>query len=128
MLDSQLHVWYTTHSTKTGVDQKDFMNKYAVISLSGKQHVVTENENLQVDHIDRKVGEKFEIKDVLLSVNESDVKLGKPLVEGAKVKLEVISHERGEKVRVATFKAKSRQRKARGHRQALSTVKIVSIS
>jgi large subunit ribosomal protein L21 len=101
--------------------------KYAVISISGKQQVVSEGEKLQVDRLEVKEGETLEIKDVLLVV-DGEPKIGTPLVEGANVKAKVVSHERGEKIRVATFKAKSRQRKVRGHRQSLTTLEIVSIN
>lgn len=100
--------------------------KYAVISISGKQQIVTEGEKLQVDRLEGKEGETLNIKDVLLVV-DGDAKIGTPLVEGAQVKLKVVSHEKGDKIRVATFKAKSRQRKVRGHRQSLTTVEVVSI-
>ncbi len=102
--------------------------KYAVISLSGKQHVVTEGETLQVDRLTPAEGETIDLKDVLLVVDGDTVKIGAPLVEGAVVKLSLVSHEKGEKIRVATFKAKARIRKVRGHRQYLSTVKVESIA
>lgn len=101
--------------------------KYAVISISGKQQVVSEGEKLQVDRLEVKEGDTLNIKDVLLVV-DGGAKIGTPLVEGATVKAKVVSHERGEKIRVATFKAKSRQRKVRGHRQSLTTLEIVSIN
>jgi len=100
--------------------------KYAVISLSGKQHVVAEGEKLQLDRLPQEPGTTLEIKDVLLVVDGAP-KIGTPLVEGAKVTAKVLSQERGEKIRVATFKAKSRVRKVRGHRQELTTIEIVSI-
>ena len=102
--------------------------KYAVIKLSSKQHVVSTGEKLQVDRIDAKEGDTLTIKDVLLVVDGSDVAIGTPLVEKAVVKAKVLSHDKGDKIRVATFKAKSRERKVRGHRQALTTVEIVSIA
>lgn len=101
--------------------------KYAVVKLSGKQHVVTEGEKLQVDRLPVDADGKLEIKDVLLVVDGDDVKVGTPLVDGAVVKATVVSHERGTKIRVATYKAKSRQRKVHGHRQELTTVAIASI-
>lgn len=101
--------------------------KYAVISISGKQQVVTPGEKIQVDRLAIKEGESFEIKDVLLNVDGDKVEIGTPLVSGAAVKAKVLSHERGEKIRVATFKAKSRQRRVKGHRQELTTVEIVSL-
>jgi large subunit ribosomal protein L21 len=102
--------------------------KYAVIALSGKQHVVRVGEKLQVDQLAAKDGETMNIKDVLLVAEDDTVQIGAPLVEGAVVKAKVLSHERGDKIRVATFKAKSRVRKVRGHRQELTTVEIVSIA
>lgn len=102
--------------------------KYAVISISGKQQVVTEGEKLQVDRLEAKDGDTLEIKDVLLNVDGDKVQIGTPLVEGSKVSAKVVSHERGIKIRVATFKAKSRQRRVKGHRQELTTLEILSIS
>lgn len=102
--------------------------KYAVISLAGKQHVVTEGETLEVNLLPQEVDGTFELKDVLLVVDGETCKVGAPLVEGARVKVKLLDHHRGEKIRVATYKAKSRQRKVRGHRQELSSVEITSIS
>lgn len=101
--------------------------KYAVISLGGKQHVVTEGEKLEVNRLENEESASFDIKDVLLVVDGETRSIGAPLVEGASVSVKVVSHERGEKIRVATYKAKSRQRKVRGHRQELTTVEVVSI-
>ncbi|MEP7167500.1 MAG: 50S ribosomal protein L21 [Candidatus Woesebacteria bacterium] len=102
--------------------------KYAVISLGGKQHVVTEGEKLEINRLENEVSDAFDIKDVLLVVDGDTRSIGAPLVAGAKVAVKVVSHDKGDKIRVATFKAKSRQRKVRGHRQPLTTVEIVSIT
>lgn len=102
--------------------------KYAVISLAGSQHVVSEGETLIVNRLDQEENKNFTIEDVLLVVDGETRSIGTPLVSGAKVTLKVVSHDKGEKIRVATFKAKSRQRKVRGHRQPLTTVEVVSIA
>ncbi|PWU22456.1 50S ribosomal protein L21 [Candidatus Cerribacteria bacterium 'Amazon FNV 2010 28 9'] len=102
--------------------------KYAVIQLSGKQHVVREGEKLQVDRLEGGEQEALTIKDVLLIADGETVSIGAPFVEKAVVKAKIVSHEKGEKIRVATFKAKSRQRKVRGHRQHLTTIEIEKIS
>lgn len=101
--------------------------KYAVISLGGKQHVVTEGEQLEVNRLDVAENETMKIQDVLLVADGENRQIGTPLVDGAVVTVKVVSHIKGEKIRVATFKAKSRQHKVRGHRQPLTTVEIVSI-
>lgn len=102
--------------------------KYAVISLAGKQHVVSEGETLDVNRLPQNETESIEIKDVLLVVDGDTRSIGTPLVPGAIVKAKVVAHPKGEKIRVATYKAKSRQHKVRGHRQSLTTVEITSIS
>lgn len=101
--------------------------KYAVIAINGKQHVVSPGEKLTIDRLPQDVGEKLTIKDVLLVVDGEKRKIGTPLVEGAKVEAKLISDEKGDKIRVAVFKAKSRFRKVHGHRQSLSTIEITAI-
>ncbi|HSW89714.1 MAG TPA: 50S ribosomal protein L21 [Patescibacteria group bacterium] len=101
--------------------------KYAVIAINGKQHVVSEGEKLTIDRLPQDVGEKLTIKDVLLVVDGEKRQIGTPLVEDAKVEAKLISDEKGDKIRVAVFKAKSRFRKVHGHRQSLSTIEITAI-
>lgn len=102
--------------------------KYAIIKLQGRQHRVEEGQKLIVDQIDEKVGGTLTIKDVLLYVDGDTVEIGQPTVAAAQVKAKILSHELGEKIRVATYKAKSKERKVRGHRQRETTVEIQSIS
>ncbi len=101
--------------------------KYAVIQINGKQHRVTEDQILTVDHIDQAEGSTFDVAEVLLVVDGDKQTIGNPLVDKAKVTLSVVSHEKDDKIRVATYKAKSRVRRVYGHRQAITNVKVVSI-
>lgn len=103
------------------------MSKYAVIQLQGKQYQVSEGDELLVDRLDQEKG-KFEVTDVLLLVNGEQRKIGQPLVSGAKVNCELLDQTKGEKIRVAKYKAKSRYRKVQGHRQLQSLIKVVSIA
>ena len=105
------------------------MSKYAVIQLQGKQFQVQEGDEFLVDQLDKEAGTKFDISDVLLLVDGTDRKVGQPLVDSAKVSCELVSNQRGEKIRVAKFKAKSRYRKVLGHRQSESylTVKAINL-
>ena len=102
--------------------------KYAIIKFSGQQHLVEENQELLVPKVTQAEGESFDVTDVLLIGNDETKKIGMPLVENAKVTLKVIQHGKAPKIRVATYKAKSRQRKVRGHKQEMTTVKVESIS
>src|SRR5690606_17025884 len=74
------------------------------------------------------VGEVLTVTDVLLFANGADVKVGLPKVEGATVKLEVLQHDRGDKVRVFKKKRRKRYRKTQGHRQHFTEVIVREIS
>ena len=77
---------------------------YAVIVTGGKQHKVTEGEFLKVEKLDVATGEAIDFDRVLLVANGEDVKIGLPVVEGAKVTAEVVSHGRHDKVRIIKFR------------------------
>ncbi len=82
---------------------------------------VEEGQELTVDRFDGKISE------VLLFVDGDDVRIGKPLVEGVKVKTKVL--EEGKvKTEIRRFKAKSRYRKVKGHKQPVTKVLIENIS
>ena len=104
------------------------MSKYAVIQLQGKQYQVVEGETLVVDLLDHEEGKKFDITDVLLVADECKITVGQPTVPKAKVTMNVVSHGRSKKLRVAQYKSKSRYRKVYGHRQHQSTVEVEKIS
>jgi len=101
--------------------------KYAVVRTGGKQYRVEEGETLDVEKIEGEKGGKIDLDDVLMIVDGEKVDVGCPNVKGAKVKLEIVEQKKGDKIRVAKFKAKSRYRKVMGHRQLLMTVKILKI-
>ena len=69
----------------------------------------------------------IEFDQVLLLVTDKGIKIGTPVITGAKVTAQVIGQEKGHKIRAATYKAKSRYRKVKGHRQNLTRVKILSM-
>lgn len=101
--------------------------RYAVIKTGGKQYKVSEGEALLIEKIDGKEGEAVVFDEVLLLADEKKVKIGQPLVKGAKVKGTILSQVKGEKIRVAKFKSKSRYRRVKGHRQQLTKVQITKI-
>lgn len=101
--------------------------KYAIVSLQGKQHKVTEGEQIQVDRLEQVEADKFTSDQVLLLVDGDKIEVGQPLVGGASIEFRVVENLRGEKIRVAKYKSKSRYRKVRGHRQSLTSLEVVSI-
>lgn len=101
---------------------------YAVINLGGKQYKVTAGETIIIDKLTAAEPEvEFKTTEVLLLQTDSAVKIGTPYVEGASVTLLVTKHFKGDKLRVATYKAKARSRKVHGHRQHLSKVRVVAV-
>jgi large subunit ribosomal protein L21 len=101
---------------------------YAVIVSGGKQHRVEEGESLKLEKLNIEVGASVDFDRVLLVVNDEDVKIGAPVVEGAKVSAEIVSHGRGKKVRIMKFKRRKHHMKQMGHRQWFTEVKITGIS
>ena len=99
--------------------------KYAVIAISGTQYKVEENQTITVDKFDPTIKSTDQ---VLLVVDDDKVKVGNPTVKGASVDFEVVRDFQGEKLRVSTFKAKSRYRKTRGFRAQLTDLKITKIT
>jgi large subunit ribosomal protein L21 len=101
---------------------------FAIVSIAGSQERVTEGMTLQVPHLSAKVGEKVKYAEVLLVAEGADsVKLGAPHVSGASVEIEVVSHDRDEKIRVFKMRRRKRMRKVHGHRQHGTTVKVLKI-
>lgn len=101
---------------------------YAIVEILGQQFKVEAGRKLYIHRMaeaDR--GSKVEFEKVLLIDNNGDVKVGAPVVEGAKVVCEVISHVRGEKVLVFHKKRRKGHRKLNGHRQDLTELLVKEI-
>ena len=101
---------------------------YAVFVSGGKQHRVAEGDVVKLELIDAEPGSAIEFDQVLLVANGEDVKVGAPLVDGGKVTAEVVSHGRGDKVRIIKFRRRKHHMKQQGHRQWYTQVKITGIS
>ena len=99
--------------------------KYAVIAISGSQYKVEENQIITVDKLDPSIKSTPE---VLLTVDGDKVKVGNPTVKDASVEFENVRDYQGEKLRVSTFKAKSRYRKTKGFRAQLTDIKITKLN
>ncbi len=99
---------------------------YAVIKTGGKQYKVSEGDLLKVEKIDGAVGETVEIDQVLM-VGGAAVKLGTPLVPGAKVKAQIVGQEKDKKILVFKSKRRKGYRKKFGHRQQITRLKVAAI-
>lgn len=101
---------------------------YAVFVSGGKQHRVVEGDLVKLELIEAEPGSAIEFDQVLLVASGDDVKIGAPVVEGGKVQAEVVTHGRGDKVRIIKFRRRKHHRKQMGHRQYFTEVKITGIS
>ncbi|MDD4084880.1 MAG: 50S ribosomal protein L21 [Acholeplasmataceae bacterium] len=100
---------------------------YAIIQTGGKQYRVSEGDVLSIEKLTAAEGEEVVFDQVLTVVSDNDVKVGKPVVEGAKVTAKVVEHGKGKKILVFKYKAKSNYRKRQGHRQPYTKVEISKI-
>ena len=103
-------------------------NMYAVIKTGGKQYKVAAGDYLKVEKLEGDVGSKVVIDKVLLLADGDDVTIGAPLVAGAKVNATVLSHGKGDKVRIFKFNRRKHYRKTQGHRQSFTEIKIEDIN
>ena len=100
---------------------------YAVIVTGGKQYKVAEGEFLKIEKLDVPVGEAISFDRVVLIGNGEDVKIGAPVVDGAKVTAEVIDQGRHDKETIIKFRRRKHTMKRQGHRQWYTEVKITGI-
>ena len=99
---------------------------FAIIKTGGKQYKVSEGDIIKVEKIESEAGDKIEFDQVLMVAGD-DVKVGSPVVEGAKVSAEVLDQKKDKKIVIFKFKAKKNYRKKKGHRQPYTLVKIEKI-
>ena len=98
--------------------------KYAIVVTGGKQYKVEEDQEILIDRIEGKEGDKVTFDEVLLLVDGETRQIGQPTLGKTSVAGKITRQTKGKKIRVAVYKAKSRYRKVRGHRQQLTLVKI----
>ena len=101
---------------------------YAVIKTGGKQYRVAENDVVTVERLAGAAGDKIVLDQVLAVGSGADLKLGAPLVAGAKVTAELVEQARGEKVIIFKKRRRQNSRRKNGHRQDLTVLKITGIA
>ena len=101
---------------------------YAVIKTGGKQYKVCQGEVLRVEKLDAEAGSEVEIPEVLMVVDNTQTKIGRPIVEAATVRAQILEHGRGKKIVVMKKKRRKGYKVKRGHRQPFTTLEIKEIS
>ena len=100
---------------------------FAIVETGGKQYQASVGDLLEIEKIAGDPGNEVELDQVLLVSDENGVRVGTPLVEGAKVKAEVTEHGRGPKIIVFKMRRRKNYRRKQGHRQAFTQVRITAI-
>ncbi|HWM42994.1 MAG TPA: 50S ribosomal protein L21 [Burkholderiales bacterium] len=100
---------------------------YAVIKSGGKQYRVESGKQVRVEALAAEVGSAIAFEEVLLVGAGDAVKVGAPLVSGAKVKGTVVAHGRGAKVKIFKLRRRKHYQKSQGHRQNYTEVRIDDI-
>ena len=101
---------------------------YAVIKTGGKQFKVTEGDILKVEKLSTEVGKVFSLNSVLTVIDGDKVTIGKPMIKGATVDATVVSHGKGDKVKIFKMNRRKGYRKSQGHRQSFTEIKINKIA
>jgi len=99
---------------------------YAVIKTGGKQYRVAEGQRLCVEKLPGAAGDKISLDEVLF-IGGDTLKIGQPLVKGAKVSAEIVDQGRGKKLVIFKFRRRKNYRRKTGHRQPYTELKITGI-
>jgi len=100
---------------------------YAVIRTGGKQYRVEPGDVIRVESLDGDVGADVRFDEVLLRSTDDGLAVGAPLVAGASVAGRIVGQGRARKILVYKKKRRKNYRRRAGHRQAVTTVQVVSV-
>ncbi|MDR3094013.1 MAG: 50S ribosomal protein L21 [Bacteroidales bacterium] len=100
---------------------------YAIVEIAGQQFKVSKDQKIFVHRQEGEAGAKLSFDKVYLIDDESSVKVGTPVVEGAAVDTSIVSHVRGDKVLVFKKKRRKGYQKLNGHRQDFTQLLIEDI-
>ena len=101
---------------------------YAVIRTGGKQYKVKVGDLIDVEKLGGDDGANLELEPLLVVDDDGKVTSAADDLARAKVTASVVDHHRGKKIRVFTYKNKTRQRRTLGHRQSLTRLKVEAIN
>lgn len=100
---------------------------YAVLTTGGKQYRVSEGDVLFVEKLNAEVDSTVELTEVLAVSKDGELKVGAPVVEGAKVVVKVLAQGKAKKVVVFKYKRKKDYRRKNGHRQPYTKIVVEKI-
>jgi len=99
----------------------------AIIKTGGKQYIVSPGQKIKIEKLEAKEEKEITFSEVLLLEKGKQLQIGTPLIKGAKVIGKVLKQGKGKKIIVFKYKAKTRYKVKRGHRQPFTEVEILKI-
>lgn len=100
---------------------------YAVIKTGGKQYKVAVGDKLKIEQIAADIESQIVLDQVLMVADGDAINVGAPLVVGATVNATVVSHGRGDKIRIFKLRRRKHYQKHQGHRQNYTEIRIDNI-
>jgi large subunit ribosomal protein L21 len=100
---------------------------YAVIRTGGKQYRVEPGDVIRVEALAGDVGAEVRFEEVLLRATDAGLTVGSPLVADAAVAGRIVGQGRAKKILVYKKKRRKNYRRRAGHRQAVTTVEVLSV-
>ena len=100
---------------------------FAVFQTGGKQFRAEPGARIRIPTIEAEPGESVTFDQVLLASSDDQVKVGQPVVEGARVTAEVLAHGREKKIIVFKRKRRKGYRKKQGHRQGFTEIRVEEV-
>lgn len=101
---------------------------FAIVETGGKQYRVSPNEKIIVEKIEGEAGSKITLdKILLLKSDQGEITFGSPLVDGAKVEVEIVKTFKNDKIIIFKKRRRQNSRRKQGHRQRQTLLKVLSI-
>ncbi len=101
---------------------------YAIVEIGGHQYKIEKDQKLFVNRMEDEAGSALEFDQVLLLADGENIKVGAPVVDGAKVKAKVLEHVKADKIIVFKKKRRKGYQKMNGHRQPMTQIQIEEIT
>jgi large subunit ribosomal protein L21 len=100
---------------------------YAVVETGGRQYRVSPGDTIDVEKLPGDVGDTVTLSNVLLLGSGAETTIGTPQLPEARVEAQIVAQKRGEKIIIFKHKRRKGYRRKQGHRQSLTSLKIMEI-
>lgn len=100
---------------------------YAIIEIAGQQFKVEKDQKIFTHRLEQKEGSQIDIDSVLLLDNDKNVLVGEPTISGARIVARVLSHLKGDKIKIFKKKKRKGYQILNGHRQQFTQIQIEEI-